>query len=156
MANAVYCIASNQSQAEQIVVGLQNLGVSTSEISVLFPDKSGTRDFAHANATKAPEGAAAGPILAALSGAGVGGAVGGLAGALIGMGIPEVEAKHYEGKVREGNILISAHVEDNDLRDDAKKVMEESGATDVKTWSTTKPPKADNRSNEGNQSRTRA
>ena len=86
---------------------------------------------------------AAGPILAALSGAGLGGAVGGIAGALVGMGIPEVEAKHYEGKVREGNILISVHVEDGELRGKAKNVMEKAGATDVKTWSTTKAPKDD-------------
>jgi hypothetical protein len=174
MANAVYCIASDQSRAERIVNGLEAVGIPTSEMSVLFPDKSGTRDFAHTNQTKAPEGAAtgataggvvggalgllagigllavpgigpfvaAGPILAALSGAGLGGALGGIAGALVGMGIPEVEAKHYEGKVKEGNILISAHVEDNDLRAKAKKVMEDCGATDVHTWSTAKTPKS--------------
>ena len=50
---------------------------------------------------------AAGPILAALSGAAVGGAVGGLAGALVGIGIPEYEAKRYEGRIKSGNILIS-------------------------------------------------
>lgn len=57
---------------------------------------------------------AAGPIMAALSGAAVGAAVGGIAGALIGLGIPEYEAKRYEGKIRDGRILISVHTESND------------------------------------------
>ena len=55
---------------------------------------------------------AAGPIMAALSGAAVGGATGGIIGALVGMGIPELEAKQYEGRLRDGNILISVHTED--------------------------------------------
>ena len=70
---------------------------------------------------------AAGPIMAALSGAAVGGAVGGATGALIGMGIPEYEARRYEGKLREGNILISVHTEDRDerklAREDRKSVV---------------------------------
>jgi hypothetical protein len=45
---------------------------------------------------------AAGPIMATLAGMGVGGAVGGLTGALIGMGIPEFEAKKYEGRLKRG------------------------------------------------------
>src|SRR5579862_6481956 len=57
---------------------------------------------------------AAGPIMAALAGAGVGGAVGGLTGALIGMGIPEYEAKRYEGRVKDGGILLSVHVESSE------------------------------------------
>src|SRR5882762_10263769 len=57
---------------------------------------------------------AAGPIVAALAGAGVGAAVGGLTGALVGMGIPEYEAKRYEGKIKEGNELISVHSENSD------------------------------------------
>lgn len=74
---------------------------------------------------------AAGPIMAALSGAAVGGAVGGLTGALVGLGIPEYEAKAYEGKVREGNILISVHVDDADERKRAKEILERAGAQDV-------------------------
>jgi hypothetical protein len=57
---------------------------------------------------------AAGPIMAALAGAGVGGAVGGLTGALIGMGIPEYEAKRYEGRVKDGGILLSVHSNSSD------------------------------------------
>lgn len=76
---------------------------------------------------------AAGPIMGALSGAAAGAAVGGIAGALIGMGIPEHEAKLYEGKVRGGNILISVHTEDGEERRRAKDVFEGAGAEDVST-----------------------
>jgi len=76
---------------------------------------------------------AAGPIMAALSGAAAGATLGGVAGALVGLGIPELEAKRYEGKVKGGNILLSAHVEGSDERDRAKKIFESGGATDVTT-----------------------
>lgn len=59
MKNAVYGIASTAEQAESIVTRLQSLGIQTSDVSVLFPDKAGTRDFAHEKNTKAPEGARA-------------------------------------------------------------------------------------------------
>ncbi len=74
---------------------------------------------------------AAGPIIALLSGAAAGAAVGGLTGALVGMGIPEVEAKIYEGKVREGNILLAVHTEDDARRRAAKDVLEASGAHNI-------------------------
>ncbi len=76
---------------------------------------------------------AAGPIMAALSGAAVGGVVGGVAGALIGMGIPEYEAKKYEGKVRSGSTLLSIHSEDSDAVKRAKEICTRAGATDVST-----------------------
>src|SRR5690348_4917451 len=155
MKNAVYGIADSTVQAETIVSGLQAAGFANSDISVLFPDKQGTRDFAHEKHTKAPEGAttgglagmgvggavgllagigalaipgvgpfiAAGPIMGALSGAAVGTATGGLIGALVGLGIPEFEAKRYDAKVREGNILISVHTEDSRQRDAAKEIF---------------------------------
>ena len=129
MAKAVFCIV-NAPQAASVVDRLKAAGFSNSDISVLMPDRSGTKDFAVDNSTKAPEGAAtgagtgavlggglgwlagigalaipglgpliaAGPIMAALTGAAVGGTVGGLTGALVGMGIPEYEAKRYRGK----------------------------------------------------------
>jgi hypothetical protein len=78
---------------------------------------------------------AAGPIMAALSGAAAGATVGGLTGALIGMGIPELEAKKYEGKIKDGNILLSVHTDDAAERSRAKKVLENAGATDVSTVS---------------------
>src|SRR5712672_1992073 len=74
---------------------------------------------------------AAGPILAALSGAAAGAAVGGVTGALIGFGIPEYEAKRYEGKLKEGNLLISVQTDDSTERDRAKTIFEEAGAEDI-------------------------
>ena len=163
MAQAVFCLAKTETQAITIVDQLKAAGFSPNDISVLFPDKTGTKDFAHEHHTKAPEGAAtgagaggvlggalgwlagigalaipglgpfiaAGPIMAALSGAAAGAALGGLAGALVGLGIPEYEAKRYEGKVREGNILISVHAEDRDERSRAKRIFEQAGAEDI-------------------------
>ena len=163
MSKAVFCIASSQEQAKELVDKLKAMGFAPGAISVLFPDRSGTRDFAYEQHTKAPEGAttggllgasaggvlgwlagvgtlaipgigpflAAGPIMAALAGVAVGGATGGLLGALVGMGIPEFEAKLYEGKLREGNILISVHTEDAKERALAKDVFEFVGAQDI-------------------------
>jgi hypothetical protein len=74
---------------------------------------------------------AAGPIVAALAGAGAGGAVGGLIGALIGMGIPEYEAKRYEGRVRSGGVLMSVHCDSSDWVSRAKKVLQDTGAQDI-------------------------
>ncbi len=165
MAKAIFCIATSEAQAERIVNQLKEAGFSYNDISVLFPDKAGTRHFAHEQHTKAPEGAAAGagtggivggalgwlagigalaipglgpfiaagPLMAALSGAAVGAAVGGLTGALVGMGIPEYEAKRYEGRIKSGNILISVHTEDNQETRDARAIFEEAGAEDIAT-----------------------
>jgi hypothetical protein len=163
MAKAVFCIAKSETQAASIVDQLKAAGFSNNDISVLFPDKSGTKDFAHEQHTKAPEGAAtgagtggvlggalgwlvgigalaipglgpfiaAGPIMAALSGAAAGAALGGLSGALIGMGIPEYEAKRYEGKVKDGNMLISVHTEDRTEQARAKEIFTRAGAEDI-------------------------
>jgi hypothetical protein len=160
---SVFCIATSELQAAAIVERLKAAGFSNNDISALFPDRSGTRDFAHRKGTKAPEGAtagagtgavlggtlgwlagvgalaipgigplvAAGPLAAALSGAAVGGAVGGIAGALVGMGIPEYEAKRYEGKVKEGGILISVHTEDSDEAERAEDIFKEEEAQDI-------------------------
>ena len=161
MAKSVFCIAKTEAQVIAIVDQLKAAGFSHDDISVLFPDKTGTKDFAHEQHTKAPEGAvtgtggvlggalgwlvgigalaipgvgpfiAAGPILAALSGAAAGAALGGVTGALIGMGIPEYEAKRYEGKIKEGNLLISVHTEDSTERARAKAIFEQAGAEDI-------------------------
>jgi hypothetical protein len=167
MATAVFGIASTYVHAEAIVDALKSAGFRNTDISVLFPDKQGTRDFAHEKNTKAPEGAvtgastggaiggvlgwlagigslaipgvgpfvAAGPIMAALGGAAVGSAVGGVAGALIGMGIPEYEAKQYEGKIREGNILISIHSENSNETDRAEAILQRGHAHDISSTS---------------------
>lgn len=78
---------------------------------------------------------AAGPLLAALSGAAAGATLGGIAGSLIGLGIPEIEAKRYENRISEGNILISVHAENGDEVSRAKKVLHEAGAEDISSAS---------------------
>jgi hypothetical protein len=160
---AVIGFVASHADADDTVDALQSAGFAKQDISVLFPDKSGTRDFALEKNTKAPEGAAvgagagsaiggtvgllagigalaipglgpfiaAGPIMAALSGVAAGAAVGSLTGALVGMGIPELEAKVYEGKVASGQILIAVHVDDNGERERAKQILNRAGATEV-------------------------
>jgi hypothetical protein len=177
---SVFCIATSRGQADQIVNQLKTANFSNNDISVLFPDKGTTRDFAHEKNTKAPEGAvagagtggviggalgwvagigalaipgvgpfiAAGPIIAALSGAAVGATVGGIAGGLIGLGIPEIEAKRYEGKIKAGNLLISVHTENSEEISRAKDIFTKAGAQDICTTgeaSTSKDSKATDR-----------
>ncbi|MGJ5815413.1 general stress protein [Paludibaculum fermentans] len=74
---------------------------------------------------------AAGPIMGALAGLGVGGAVGGLIGALVGMGIPEYEAKRYEGRVKDGGVLLSVHCDTSAEISRAKDLLKQSGAEDI-------------------------
>lgn len=74
---------------------------------------------------------AAGPIMGALAGLGVGGAVGGVVGALVGMGIPEYEAKRYEGRIKDGGVLLSVHCDTSAEIDSAKEVLKASGAEDI-------------------------
>jgi len=69
--------------------------------------------------------------MGALAGAGTGGVVGGIIGALVGMGIPEYEAKRYEGMIKEGKILLSVHCDNSDWVKRAKSVLEGVGATDI-------------------------
>lgn len=76
---------------------------------------------------------AAGPILAALSGAAIGGSLGGMSGALIGMGIPEYEAKQYEGRLQRGNILMCVHVDDSEEAGLVREIMTEEKAEDIST-----------------------
>ena len=160
---AVFGIYANYAAVEDGVNALKDAGFRNTDISVLFPENVGTKDFAHKKDTKAPEGAsagagtgaliggglgwlagigalaipglgpfiAAGPIMAALAGAGVGGAVGGITGALIGMGIPEYEAKRYEGRIKQGGILLSVHSDNSDWTKRAKEILERTGAQDI-------------------------
>jgi hypothetical protein len=76
---------------------------------------------------------AAGPLVAALSGAAALATLGGLAGALVGLGIPEIVAKRYEGKIHGGNILIAVHVESSEAQESASNVLRQGGAHDVAT-----------------------
>jgi hypothetical protein len=79
---------------------------------------------------------AAGPIMAALGGAAVGGATGGIIGALVGLGIPELEAKHYDERIRGGHTLITVRTEDLTERDRARAIFERHGADDINTSTT--------------------
>ena len=160
---AVFGIYHDRRGVEQAVDALRAAGFRNTDISVLFPENQGTKDFAHEKNTKAPEGTAtgagtgaviggtlgwlagigalaipgvgpliaAGPIVAALTGVGVGGAIGGLTGALIGMGIPEYEAKRYEGRVKEGGMLLSVHSDNSEWTSKAKDILQRTGAEDV-------------------------
>ena len=83
---------------------------------------------------------AAGPIMAALSGAAIGAALGGITEGLVGMGIPEIEAKRYEGKISEGNILISMHTETAGQIEQAQAIHAEAGAQDICVGSESAPP----------------
>src|SRR4029077_14454910 len=78
---------------------------------------------------------AAGPIMAALSGMAVGAATGGVVGGLIGLGIPEIEAKRYDEKLRKGNYLIAVHTDESEDVDRAKHIFKTAGAEDISTVS---------------------
>ena len=84
---------------------------------------------------------AAGPIMATLAGVGVGGAVGGVVGALVGMGIPEFEAKRYEGAVKDGGTLLSVHCDTAHQIDAAKEGLKETGARDISSTGEADSPK---------------
>jgi hypothetical protein len=81
---------------------------------------------------------AAGPLVAALAGVGAGGTVGGITGALIGLGIPEYEAKRYEGRIKGGGILLSVHSDNHDWTKRAKDILQNTGATDISASSEAK------------------
>src|ERR671915_415283 len=124
---AAFGIYPNQTALENGISALQQAGYRNEDISVLFPENEGTKDFAHKKGTKAPEGAASG----AGTGAGVGGTVGGLTGALVGAGIPEYEAKRFEGRIKDGGILVSVHCDNSEWTSRAKDILERTGAQDV-------------------------
>jgi len=170
--SSVYCLAQSEAQAARIADRLRTDGFTPGDISVLFPDKRSTRDFAVDNSTKMPEGAAvgattgaavggalgwmagigalaipglgpliaAGPIMAALSGMAAGGTLGGLSGALVGMGVPEYEAQRYEGKLKEGHLLISVHTDTSEESARVRKIFTEEKAEAISTGSETSVP----------------
>src|SRR6478735_6391310 len=172
---AVFGIYPTYESVEAAVDALRTAGFRNTDVSVLFPENVGTKDFAMEKGTKAPEGAAtgagtgvvvggtlgwlagigalaipglgpfiaAGPIMAALAGAGVGGTIGGLTGALIGMGIPEYEAKRYEGRVKDGGILLSVHSDDSQWTKKAKEILKRTGAQDVSSTGEASSEKGD-------------
>lgn len=156
-------IFHSRTQIEDAIDDMHQQGFRNADFSALLPSTESTKEFAHENATKLPEGTAvggttgaivgevlgrlagigslaipgvgpfiaAGPIMGLLAGAGTPGAVGGLAGALIGMGLPEFEARRYEGMVKEGGYLISVHCDNDDWVDKAKNLLKAHGAKSV-------------------------
>jgi len=164
MANtAVYGLYQDRVAVEQALEALKRGGFRNTDISVLFPDNQGSKDFALEKCTKAPEGAiagassgaiaggalgwlagigmlaipgigpfiAAGPVIALLAGVGVGGTIGSLVGALVGMGMPEYEARRYEGRIRAGGILLSAHCDSAEWVTRAEALLKQTGAEDI-------------------------
>jgi hypothetical protein len=158
---AVYGLYKSRFDVEEAVGALKLGGFRNTDISVLFPDNQGSKDFAIEKDTKAPEGAvaggssgavvggtrlagigllaipgigpfiAAGPIMGMLAGVGVGGAVGTVVGALIGMGMPEYEAKRYEGHIKDGGLLLSVHCDSSEWVKRAKDLLKNTGADDI-------------------------
>ena len=139
---AVFGIYPSYETVDRGVDALRAAGYRNTDISVLFPENEGTKDFAHEKGTKAPEGATTG----AGTGAVLGGALGWLAGigalaipgALIGLGIPEYEAKRYEGRIKEGGILLSVHSDNSEWTKRAKQILEATGAQDISSTGETK------------------
>lgn len=172
---AVYGIYPGRKAVEDAVEALRKEGFRNTDISILFSENVGTKDFAHEKHTKASEGAAAGagsgaliggalgwlagigaiaipglgafitagPLLSALAGAGVGSAIGGLTGAIIGLGIPEYEAKRYDGRLRKGGMLLSVHCDNADWEKRARNMLEKTGAEDIGSSSEAKADHAE-------------
>lgn len=162
---AAFGIYPDQATVNDAIDSLKTAGFRQTDISVLFPENLGSKDFAHEKHTKAPEGAvagggsgavvgaafgwlvgagtlmipgleamhAAGPVLAMLGGMGAGVALGGMTGALVGSGVPEYEAKRYEGRVRKGGILLSVHCDNPKWAKTARGILKRTGASDVST-----------------------
>lgn len=160
---AVFGLFPDRQHVEDAIDALREAGFRNTDLSVLFAENEGSKDFAHEKHTKAPEGAAAGagsgaviggalgwlagigalaipgagafiaagPIIAALAGLGAGGAIGGITGALIGMGMPEYEAKRYEGRLRKGGILLSVHADNSEWVKKAEVMLVRTGAEEV-------------------------
>jgi len=162
---SVYGIFRDPATAQDCVDALRAKGFRSTDISVLYPENEGTKDFAHQKSTKAPEGAvaggssgaligaglgwlvgagtlfvpglehfaAAGPIVATMSGLGAGISLGGLLGALAGATVPEYEAKRFEGRIRRGGILLSVHCDNSEWTKMALNVVRASGGSDIST-----------------------
>lgn len=163
MSKSIFCIVSRQ-DLQPILHDLQAAGFPQDQISVLMADTRAPQSAADETESKARDGAvtggvsgaalggvlgwlaaigtlavpelgpviAAGPLVAALAGATVVGTLGGIAGA--GLGIPEAEAKEYEGKVRSGSVLISVHTPDGSEIERAREIFKRAGANDISTW----------------------
>jgi ActD protein len=160
---SVFGVYHDRPGVEEAVNVLCAGGFRGADISVLFQENQGTKDFAHVKSTKAPEGAVAGAVLgaiigavfawlvstgnltvsgldvlrtntpwvAALAGLGSFGILGGIIGASIGLGLPEFEAKRFQGRRRHGGALMSVHCDNHDWAKRAKDILRQTGAEDV-------------------------
>jgi hypothetical protein len=142
---SVFGIYLTHSSVESAVSALKHAGFSNSDVSILLPENVQSEELGAAvggalgwligvGALAIPgigPVIAAGPLLAALAGIGIGGALGGFAGSLVGMGIPEYEAKKYEGELLKGAILVVVHCETDEEVNRAKQVFQSSGAQDI-------------------------
>jgi hypothetical protein len=160
---SVFGIYSSGLEVEEAADNLRLEGFRGTDISILFPDNSGSKDLAHQRSSKAPEGAAAGmgagailgcglgwlagigalaipalgplasagPVVAALAGAGALGTAAGFVGAIIGLTMPEYEAKRYDGRLKKGGILLSVHCDNSDWTKRAKRILADTGALDI-------------------------
>src|SRR5215217_208680 len=158
---AAFGLFPSQSALERAVDDLRAGGFRNSDVSVLMAETPGNKDLAHEAHTKAPEGAATGaaagavvggvmgwlvgigalaipgigPFIAALAGIGAAGTAGGLIGALVGVGIPEYEAKLYEGRLRKGHLLVSVHCDDAKWAKKAEDALKKAGGEHVASTS---------------------
>lgn len=169
---SAFGIYTDPATVTEAVEAFNAAGFRNTDVSVLYPENLGSKDFGHEKHTKAPEGAvagggsgavagaavgwlagagtlfvpgleplaAAGPIIGMLSGMGAGVMLGGLAGALVGSGMPEYEAKRYEGRTRHGGILLSVHCDNAEWVKTARRLLKQTGARAI---STTGEAKAD-------------
>jgi uncharacterized membrane protein len=160
MSKSIIGIAHSNSQVERTMDELQeDAHIAVSDISVLMPGSFRAAGIGTVRASKAAEGTvtgtlsgsvvgllagigtlaipglgsfiAAGPIIAALGGAGAGATAGGIIGALVGWGIPEYEAKGYQERLKEGGYLVAAHVQDNEVAEICVEIMRRNGLKDI-------------------------
>jgi hypothetical protein len=161
--SSVFGVYQDPLAVEEAMDALRAAGFRSADISVLFQENQGTKDFAHQKNTKAPEGAAiggivggimggvlgwltsvgllaipdlgplvvAGPIVSALAGAGAIGVVGGILGGLAGLGVPEYEAKRFEGRIKQGCVLMSVHCDNDDWVKRARNLLRQTGAEGI-------------------------
>ena len=158
--NSVFCVATSRNQADRIVDHLKTESFSNKDISVLFPNMNDTQDSAHEKNTKASSAAAgpavggvlgwvagigplaipgvgpfiaAGPLMAVLSGVVLGAIVGTISRGLVALDLSELEATQYEGKVKEGNILLSVHTDNIGDIARARDIFQQAGAEHICT-----------------------
>jgi hypothetical protein len=122
---SVFGIYPTHASADAAVATLRAKGFRNTDVSVLFPQNLGSKEFGHKKGTKSAEGTVAG--------------VGtGTAGALIGLGIPEYQAKRYEGRMRKGGILLSVHADSQEWATKGTQILEQTGAEDIASTGETK------------------